>query len=262
MPNALHGRQVVNTRAAQQAEELNALLREQGALPLAYPCIAITPPEDTAQMDALLVRLVEGNFDWLVLTSANTVNAIAQRLTALKLAIGATSFQVAAIGPATADAAKDRLGLEVAFLPKEYVAESLANDLPIEPGATILLPESAIAHPTVEEILAIRGAKVTSVTAYQTKCADGGVDVPQLLKEGQIDAITFTSSSTVACFAERICTEGGILATASQVCAACIGPKTAAMAHTHGFSTVISPVENTLEGLIEALKLHFTRTIA
>jgi uroporphyrinogen-III synthase len=259
MTRGLTGKRIVNTRAGHQAAALNDLLRVRGAVSVDYPCIAVVPPENSTLLDAALFDLVAGRYDWLTLTSANTVLAITQRLTALGLSLVGTVFRTAAVGPATSEAAYQQLGLESVDLPTEYVAESLASSLPIEAGTRILLPESTIARPTLAEMLAARGAEVTVVMAYQTVCGHGGVDVPQLLAHKQIDALTFSSSSTVICFLERLNKEGGELDSARAVCAACIGPKTAATARDCGFTVLNTASEHTLEGLIDALDTYFAQ---
>ncbi|MFN8561211.1 MAG: uroporphyrinogen-III synthase [Anaerolineae bacterium] len=203
-----------------------------------------------------------GEFDWLVLTSANTVYALEERLSALGLSVAGASFRVATVGPATAGAAQGQLGLIPADLPEEYAAESLADSLPIQPGTRVLLPESALARPTLENRLVARGAIVTTVTAYQTVCGRGGVDLPALLAQKQVDALTFTSSSTVTYLLERLAREGGLLEAALDVCAACIGAKTAATARECGFRTIITAGEATLDSLVDALEAHFEQTIA
>lgn len=261
MMGALNGKRIVNTRAAHQAEVLNRLLRMQGAVPQDYPCIDIVPPEDSTRLDASLADLVEGRFDWLVLTSANTVFALSERLRVLGLTLSGGGFRVAAVGPTTAAVARLHLGLESITLPAEYVAESLANALPVEPGARVFLPESAIARPTLAENLKARGAAVSAVEAYQTVCRHGGVDLPGLLAQQQIDALTFTSSSTVTCFLERLRGQGGKLEDALMVCAACIGPATAATARDFGFAILVVPSEHTVEGLVSALVDHFAQRI-
>jgi uroporphyrinogen-III synthase len=259
MTGALTGKQIVNTRAAHQAEALNALLRARGALPLDYPCIAMIPPEDSTRLDTSLVDLATGRFDWLVLTSANTVTAIAQRLGVLGLSLAEIRFRTAAVGPSTAEAAREQLGLEHVDLPTEYIADSLADDLPVEPGSRVLLPESAIARPRLGAQLAARGAEVSVVDAYQTVCGHGGMDVPRLLAQKAIDALTFTSSSTVTCFLERLHKEGGRRQDAFAVSAACIGPETAATARNGGFTVLPVPAEHSLAGLVQALDSYFVQ---
>ncbi len=262
MSRALQGKHIVNTRAVHQAAAFDGLLRAKGAVPLAYPCIAIVPPEDGTELDAGLRDLSAGYFDWLVLTSTNTVLAIAQRLKALGLSLAGTPFRTAAIGTATAEAAHEQLGLERIDVPSEYIAESLAAYLPVEKGTQVLLPESVIAWTTLADMLSARGAVVRVVDAYQTVCGSGGVDVPQRLAQRQIDAITFTSSSTVTGFLERLDKEGGHREDALKLCAACIGPKTAATARDCGFSAITMPADYTLEGLLVALENYFAQRMA
>jgi len=259
MTPALNGKAIVNTRAAHQADELTSLLRSRGAIPLEYPCIAIAPPHDTTQLDAALKELEAGHFDWLVLTSANTVLALVERLQVLGLALRGKAFRTAAVGAATAETAWRRLGLDLADLPPQYIAEALAQHLPIETGARVLLPESAIARPTLAEKLADRGAVVTVAAAYQTVCGQGGADIPRLLADHRIDALTFTSSSTVSFFLDRLDQEGGRREDALALAAACIGPKTAATAREWGFTLLTKAAEQTLDGLMDALETYFAR---
>lgn len=256
MTGVLDSKRIVNTRATHQAEALNDLLREQGAVPLVYPCIAIIPPGDSSALDAALADLVAGHFEWLVLTSANTVYALAQRLAVAGMVL-AGKFRAAAVGPATAQAAHEWLGLSAVDLPETYIAESLAENLPIEVGIRVLLPESAIARPTLADMLSRRGANVTAIAAYQTVRGRGGVDVPHLLAQGSIDALTFTSSSTVTYFLERLKNESGQVADILALPAVCIGPKTTETARDAGFSALYTASEYTLEGLLGALDALF-----
>jgi uroporphyrinogen-III synthase len=252
----LAGKRVVNTRAAHQAAELSALLRQYGATPVEYPCIEIAPPEDTEPLDAALRALAAGRFDWLVLTSANTVFALARHVGALGLSLNGAAFQTAAVGPATAQAAGG-LGLQPVVLPHDYTAESLANAIPDASGARVLIPASALARPALSEIFTARGAEVATVCAYRTVCGQGGADVPRLLAQGQIDAIAFTSSSTVTFFVERLRRENGSLEDALPLCTACIGQPTAVTAREHGFTRVVVPPRQTTADLIGALDACF-----
>lgn len=253
----IQGKRIVNTRAAHQAEVLNHLLQDRGAIPLSYPTIAIAAIDDTGALDAALQELASGAFAWLVLTSSNTVRVLSERCAALDLTLTQDTFRTAAIGQATADAAREQLGLREIFLPEVYVAESLAEALPLQVGMRIFLPESALARPVLADALDQRGAIVQVVPTYQTVCTKGGVDLAAMLEHGLIDAITFTSSSTVTCFVDRLRKEGGDLQKASLICAACIGSKTAATADEHGFVNVIAPTEFTLEGMLTALEAYF-----
>lgn len=99
------------------------------------------------------------------------------------------------------------------------------------------------------------------VDAYQTVCGHGGIAISEYIAKNQIDALTFTSSSTVTCFLERLRHEGASQESVFRLCAACIGPKTAATAYEHGFQFVTVGSENTLEGLLAALEHYFAQQI-
>jgi uroporphyrinogen-III synthase len=81
--------------------------------------------------------------------------------------------------------------------------------------------------------------------------------VPALAAQRQIDAIAFTSSSTVTCFLQRFTAEGGRRSDLEGVAVACIGDKTAATARAGGLAVAVVPAASTLAGLVAALAAHF-----
>jgi len=251
----VRGRKIVVTRAPHQAGTLADLLRERGAEPLLYPCIDIQPPDDTTELDKALRQAVNGAFDWLVLTSSNTVEALRRRTKALGLSL--VGVPVAAVGPVTAQAAEASLGVRVAALPEDYVAEALAETLNPAPGMRVLLPQADIARDTLRDLLAEAGSDVTAITVYHTVMGRSGVDLPALLAAGQVDAITFTSSSTVTNCLRRLHDEGGDRAHLADVICACIGPKTANTAAGVGLERIVVPEVYTVESLVESLATVF-----
>ncbi len=60
----MQGKGIVVTRAVHQAGDLADLLREAGAEPLLYPCIAIQPPDEPSALDEALRDAASGAFDW------------------------------------------------------------------------------------------------------------------------------------------------------------------------------------------------------
>jgi uroporphyrinogen-III synthase len=191
----------------------------------------------------------------LVVTSANTAWALAQRLAALDLSLAA--LRVAAIGPQTAVAVRESLHLEVEIVAGKHVAEGLADALQPVAGKRLFLPQSDIARPVLVQLLSEAGAKVTAVDAYQTVLGRGGDDVSQLLAEGKVDAITFTSSSTVRNFLTRLEREGGQREDLLNICLAAIGPVTAKTMAEVELSLAVVPETYTLAGLIAALNTYF-----
>jgi len=258
MTNKLQGKRIVNTRAVHQAAEFDDLITARGAVPLAYPCIAIHPPEDTTQLDDALSQLMAGAFDWLALTSANTVQSIAARLSALDLKMPHNpGFKVAAVGTSTAQAAQSQLGLQVDVLPDEFEAKALADVILSQGGGRVFLPQSAIAKPDLAHHLTNGGLQVTVIMAYQTGRGMGGVDLPRYLARGEVDIITFTSASTVRYFRERLHDESDERMSFEGICIACIGPKTAQTAEDHGFENILMPETYTLVALLDAIEGYY-----
>lgn len=243
----LVGKCIVITRASHQAFALETLLRQQQAIPILYPCIAIAPPVDTTQLDTRLINLE--SFDWLILTSTNTVHALKERLNTLDLHPDWSQFNIAVVGNKTADAFRTQFHHQPNFTPDTFTAKSLAQTLPIDKNDRIFVPQSALADYTIMEILQIRGAEVICVTAYETVIGIGGEDVPAMLQQGEIDGLTFTSSSTVENFVQRIDP-----LPLPDIPALCIGSSTADTATRIGFNPIIVPDSDyTLRGMIDAL---------
>jgi uroporphyrinogen-III synthase len=251
----MKSKKVVVTRAAHQASELAALLEARRAVPVLYPCIAIVPPEDPQALDEGIRRAADGGFDWIVFTSANTVFAVASRLRTLGVQpeqLGKSA--VAAIGPATARAVEAALDLPAETVAEDYTSESLSLFLSPARGARIFLPQSDIARPFLRESLAADGAEVCAAPAYRTVTGSGGADVPRLLETNEVDAVTFTSSSSAENFVKRMAAEGGSLIHLAPVCVACLGSKTAETAGALGIPVTEVARENTLEGLVALLE--------
>lgn len=252
---SLVGRVVVNTRAVHQAAELSDLLRVGGAQVLSYPCIAIEPPADKAELVDALQAAARGEFDWLLLTSVNTVRILAQQLAVAHLSL--VGLRVAAVGPATAAAAREELGLEVTVVADDHTAEGLIAALPNMTGQRLFLPQSAIARPVLATALRQTGSEVTAVPAYQTVIGSGGDDIPYQLAQGTVDAIVFTSSSTVTNFLQRLDREGGRRSDLNPVCLAAIGPITAQTMFENNLPPAVMPADYTLPALVEALAIYF-----
>ncbi len=261
--SSLQGKHIVVTRAPHQNQSLIELLEAQQAIHVVYPCIDIAPPEDTTQLDAALQQLEQ--FDWLALTSSNTVYALHQRLTALGIQWPDAFPIIACIGPKTADIAAEMLGGRVLTLSEGFTAKDLASALSrMKAGdmGRIFLPQSEIARPELAQTLEQMGCHVTVVTAYRTICGTGGDDVIALLKASQIDGWTFASPSAVRNCLKRLENEGASEQTieeALQIPCFCIGPTTASAASKCSFQTIVSAERYTAEGLVTTVKQYFER---
>jgi len=257
----LAARRIVVTRAAAQAVALLEKLRAHGALPVATPAIEILPPDDGAPLRDALARLE--TFDWLLFTSANAVRGT---LAALDRAPTAwpSAPRIGVVGSATARAVVEA-GLPVHFQPTTAVAASLARELPIETGAQVLWPHGDLAKRELADALHTRGARVHDVVAYRTVADLALLGIVDALRDRRVDAITFTSASTVRHVVEGFAAAGvrlDRLPSDARPAVVCIGPVSAAAARECGLTVDAIAEPSDDDGLVAALIRTFAARTA
>jgi uroporphyrinogen III methyltransferase/synthase len=255
----LFGRRVVVTRPRAQAAALADLLEERGADVISFPTIAIAPPDDPAALDRAVAAA--GGFDWIVFTSANGVLAFFDRMAALRRDVRElASVRLAAIGPETAAQLERRL-LRATVVPDDYRAEGLLDALGTDDvrGRRVLLPRAAGARAVLPDELRRRGATVDEVIAYRAVAPPGvdGAAMAAALQAGDVDALTFTSSSTVRNFAALVGEPALARLRDGGPAVACIGPVTAETARELGLRVDVVPSAYTVPALAAALAEHF-----
>lgn len=258
--DALRGKRILVTRARSQALSLAQRIESLGGEVVEFPTIEIRPPESYGALDQAIYQIA--NYDWLIFTSVNGVEQFLNRFEKLgKNIANLAGIEVGAIGPETArrlTAAQ----IEPTLVPKQYQAEGILDELISETvlGKRILIPRAAKARDILPETLRRWGARVDVVEAYQTVLPQ--VDVSalcRLLREGTIDMITFTSSSTATNFA--IMLRGQDLPRLlSRAVVACIGPITRKTVEDLGMRPEIVSEEFTIPGLVRAMVDYFSRT--
>jgi uroporphyrinogen III methyltransferase/synthase len=246
----LSGRRIVVTRARAQASEFAAQLQALGAEVVQFPVIRIAPPADPEPLRAAAARA--GSFDWVVFTSANGVERFWYALREQGCdARALCGVRVCAIGPATA-AELERRGVRPELVPDEFVAESAVQALlsgGVVSGTRVLVPRAEVARSVLPDALRAVGAQVVEVAAYATLQDGSGAErVRAMLDAGEIDAVTFTASSTVKNFVELVGAEVGRAKVAS------IGPVTSATARELGLRVDVEAAEYTTPGLARALR--------
>ncbi|MBN2645834.1 MAG: uroporphyrinogen-III synthase [Desulfuromonadaceae bacterium] len=246
----LTGLRVLVTRPPHQAAEFVERLRHAGAHPVVFPLIEIAPPPDWRPLDAALQCLVD--YDWLVLTSVNAVEIIAERLQQLQghLRLPA-GLQVYSVGPKTARAI-ERLGWPVEVPGEDFRAESLLALL-CSRGARdrrVLYPRAERARDLLPAGLRSVGAQLDDPIAYSTQPTQGRrAELLQRLTE--VDVVTLTSSSAVENFVELL---GDIRSLPATVCCASIGPVTSDTARELSLPIAVEANPYTLDGLLSALQ--------
>ncbi len=257
----LSGRRIILTRASDQAAELASRLSERGAFVQNIPLISIHPADDYSALDDAVATV--SRFQWILFTSPNGVQYFMKRLFHMGFDIRTLSgIAVGAIGSGTASRLME-YGIRADHVPKKYTSsafvDSLAEAYSIC-GNRILLPRSDIAPNDMIIRLEGHGAAVEPVTAYRTVSDLSSSELLiDTVKQGSLDMITFTSSSTVHSFAELLGTDL-MEAFRDSIHAASIGPETSTALKQHGIKPALEADEHSIDGLYHAICSYFEET--
>ncbi len=261
---SLAGRRIVVTRARAQAGDLAAMIEQLGGEVIEFPTIEIKPAASFVALDAAVKNLA--TYDWLMFTSVNSIEPFLGRLKhAGKNVAELAHLKIAAIGSETAKRL-EAAGVSVFLVPVRYQAEGILESLDAADmtGKRVLIPRAAKARDVLPDTLRQWGATVDVVEAYRTEAPN--IDIATLKRRfqcGEIDVVTFTSSSTVSHFVQLF--GGGTLSSlVNDAAIACIGPITAKTVEEAQGQVAILAREFTMQGLVTAIVDYFnvTRTIS
>lgn len=251
---------IVVTRAESQCGKLREELEARGAKVKLLPLIAFGPPDDFNPLDTALRQLVA--FDWILFTSANAVQQAARRQQELGSPAESSKGKprVAAVGPATAEAAAE-VGFVVDYVATHHSGAGLAEELRDEVrGRKIFLPRSDRANPDLPAALKRHGAQVTEVVAYKT-VTPGKADrerVNNCCKE-EVDGILFFSPSAVQGFLELV--DRKVLEKLQgRAVMVAVGPTTAGALSAAGIQRIAWAADTTNAAVVQALEGHLART--
>ena len=248
MKRTLAGRTIVVTRPAEQEAPLVRELERRGARVLVAPTIRLVPARSAA-LTAALKELAAGRFDWITLTSAATVDVLRDRLAPRDV-----RARVAVIGDGTAAAFRRWAGRDPDLQPTTFTTAALARAFPRGSGR-VLCARADIAPEGLEDAIARKGWEPLRVDAYRTVFATSlPREARDALGRGDIDAVTFTSASTVRGFDNARGGEAIRGANGGPPRVVCIGPVTAAAARDAGLRPAAVAIPHTLEGLVEAIE--------
>ncbi|MBP1930392.1 uroporphyrinogen-III synthase [Ammoniphilus resinae] len=248
----LQGKTILVTRAKSQAGEMTEKIRQLGGEVVEFPVIQLLPPRDLTKLDQVIHDIE--HYDWILFTSVNGVHFFMKRMEELGVEISSLRSQIGAVGPRTASVL-ETYGLHVDVVAKEYTAEGLLQELgsSIQVGTSLLLPRANIARKVLPEQLLEWGMRVDDVVVYETVQNREGIAAIQAeLKQGKIDIVTFTSSSTVKNFCEMLDMESDH-ALLDGIKIACIGPITAQTARSLGLEVDGIAEKSTIEDLVNLL---------
>ena len=258
----LFGQRVLVTRTRQQASELSSMLAEAGAESIELPTIVIKPCYDEAELSVAADAVESGTYNWLVFTSTNAVDIFFEFLETKGRDARSVRASVAAIGPATAHALRRR-GIAVDVTPERYTADGLLDALDKDmSGQRILVPCAAGARAVLADELRARNANVDELTLYVAELPTES-ESPEMaeglrqLRAGEIDVVTFASSSSVTNLVGLL---GEDIEPLRRCRIACIGPITAKTAEELlGRAPDVVAEEHTIPGLVLALRSNVER---
>lgn len=242
---SLQGWRVLVPRGGEWGETVAARLRDYGATAVIAPMINFASTDDTAGLAAALARLQGSQFDWLVVTSATTVDVLVGHGVIIP-----ENTRIAAVGESTS-AALIAAGYSIDFVPTDNSALGIVNDWPDpQTRARVLVPQSDIAEPDLVRGLSGLGLDVTFVAAYRTVPVAVAPAVRDEVASGRISAILITSGSV----AREVATQLSPVPTTTIL--ACIGPRTASDAREAGLSVAVIAEDRSAESLVRALVEH------
>lgn len=240
---------VLVSRSESQVKELKRDLEKQGFEVVSMPLIKTEIRKDLTELKAVLDQL--DIYDWLVFTSANAVQFFFQAAEGY-----GTKFyfypklKIATVGDKT-KLTLEQMGYRTNFVPIEYTAEVLANNMDDLNGKNILIPRSSIAKNSYVQIMKAKGAKVKAIDLYHTSAVNYSSDYFLKILSKQINYITFTSPSAVEAF-ELNKRHSGVELVCEKI--VCIGPTTAKAAEELGFRVAAIANPHTVEGIVESIK--------
>ena len=252
---SLGGKRILVTRGGEQAEELSAMIRKRGGVPLAFPTVQLVPPEDPAPLQEAISRL--GTFDWILFSSANAARFFFECAAELGIRAIPAGVRVASVGPGTTREI-GRHGAAVHLEAKKQTAEGMVEALAGEgfAGKRFLFPRAQEGRETIPEEIGGRGGTVVVVTAYRNGLPPVDEKAAGEIGEDPPDVCTFASPSAFRNFF-LLLGEDRASSVLSRSRVAVIGEVTARTVRERNVPVDIMPETFTLAGMLEAIEEHF-----
>ncbi|MBH0007925.1 uroporphyrinogen-III synthase [Salinibacterium sp. UTAS2018] len=246
---ALDGLRVLVPRGGNWGDSVAALLRDHSAIPVIAPLINFAPSENVPALANAFHELNDGQFDWIAVTSATTVDVLT--VSGVKIP---ESTKIAAVGETTASALT-LAGHRVDFVPEfDNSGRGLVKEWPdATAGLRVLAPQSNLADTTLFEGLGALGHEVVSVSAYSTVGIPVADKVREDVASGRISAILVSSGSVARQVAEQLAP------LPETTIVACIGPRTAFDARDAGLTVHVIAEDRSSQSLVDTLAEYLDR---
>jgi len=252
MSIALEEKRILITREEKQAKYFSDKVKKYGGIPVVVPLLKITGVDKEENL-----RLLKNwkSYEWIFFTSANGVHYFFQLLK--KYSINITSIEtkkMAAVGHKTEDVLK-KYSCQADFIPTVYDADTMASEFlsDINVKGPILIVRGSRSREVLPHVFSDHEIPYDMATVYQTVYNTSAKRrLNEVLNNGIIDYITFTSPSTVEAFVEMAEEE------VDKQCV-CIGTTTEKRARELGFTSLLTPKQFTVDAMIEILSEYIAR---
>ena len=253
----LSGRRVLVTRAQAQSAELVGLLEAAGAEVVQFAAIEIAPPPSWESLDAVLDA--PNSFHWILFTSTNGVDAFFARASERGREASFRAATIAAVGSATADSLRQH-AVEPDVIPERFQAAELLPLLPAEQrGVRTAIVRALEGRAVLVDELRARGGEVHLAIAYETRQASSlPEELRAMLVSGCLDALTFTSPSTVEGTLSHLSPDE-LAHVAGNCLFASIGPVTTKAIARYGVANVVEASESSVAGLVAVVTVRLSQ---
>jgi uroporphyrinogen-III synthase len=257
----LKGKTLAITRSERDAEEFSRLVAAEGGKAIALPTIEIVPAGPQAARE-FLDKLHDKKHDYCAFMSSQAVSVLFEHASKSEIISALESTAVIAVGPKTRQSLEER-GISVRLMPEKFSSAGLVELLLLLSGAKpaskkIIIPRSGAANEFATEALTKIGMQVDEVSLYSVRtCAPSSAwgEFSALLLQKKVDAVIFTSASSVGSFFEimaKISPSHPRLDSVTRVVS--IGPFTSKELRGRGIIKCFEVKEHTVKGALELAK--------
>jgi uroporphyrinogen III methyltransferase/synthase len=251
----LRGKRIMVTRAGDQAETMSRRLRILGAEVISLPTIR-TVENFSEESWKVFKKIKDG---WLIFTSENGVKYFFRQFFREGFDIRyLANFKIAVIGEGTEGALRTHR-LRADFRSKNFTLQSLTDGLLNNykwQGVKVVRVRSDISEIELEIALSEAGAEILPLTLYKTLPAKWDSGMITAFSEGKIDAVTFTSASTVNGLVEIIGADK-FKDFGKKTAVISIGPSTTSSLRKYGVEPSAQAEVHSIAGVIKAILTFF-----
>jgi uroporphyrinogen-III synthase len=251
------------TRDIEHSSEFTRLVKKFEGIPYLLPTIKLMPRNQSCIFE-LLRKMRTTEFDYIIFMSANAVDillSLAEKTLEKESVLRELKKKrIISLGPSITNRLKAN-GIFTDIMPERYSSEGvldLIKNMKLKRGTQILIPRSSASSSFMYESLTLLGLQVYEFYLYSLEINRSGTmwnEFSQLLKNGKINSLIFTSPSSVKSFCEIMQeTLPSFMYYCERIEAiVSMGPLTTSELRSKGFSSHQAR-EHTLEGAFNVAK--------